>query len=332
MFYSTRSATGHCVILNACITLAACFALANTAAAQSYPSALIRLIVPNPPAGASDTIARLVASGLSKRLGQQIIVDNRAGGTGAVATLATIHAPPDGYTLLVGNGSNMAIDPAQQKISYRPRDLIAVAPLITIPFVVVAHPSFPPNSIRELIATARREPGKIDFASSGTGGAAHLASELLKAMGKVDMVHVPYKGAAPAFLDVVGGRVPFMTGDVNSALPFLQVRRLKALAVTGSQRMDLLPDVPTVAESGLPGYEAGNWFGIFAPLKTPAEIIAILFKATDALLQEAEFKTRIATLGGRVMLMSRIDFERYVAAETVKRTELIKANKIVIEN
>jgi tripartite-type tricarboxylate transporter receptor subunit TctC len=151
-------------------------------------------------------------------------------------------------------------------------------------------------------------------------------------MGKVDMVHVPYKGAAPAFLDVVGGRVPFMTGDVNSALPFLQVRRLKALAVTGSQRMDLLPDVPTVAESGLPGYEAGNWFGIFAPLKTSTEIIAILFKATDALLQEVEFKTRIATLGGRGMLMSRIEFERYVAAETVKRTELIKANKIVIEN
>ncbi|MGZ5231050.1 MAG: Bug family tripartite tricarboxylate transporter substrate binding protein, partial [Burkholderiales bacterium] len=253
-------------------------------------------------------------------------------GTGAVATLATIHAPPDGYTLLVGNGSNMAIDPAQQKISYRPRDLIAVAPLITIPFVVVAHPSFPPNTIRELIAAARRAPGKIDFASSGTGGAAHLASELLKAMGKVDMVHVSYKGAAPAFLDVVGGRVPFMTGDVNSALPFLQSKRLKALAVTGAQRMDLLPDVPTVAESGLPGYDAGNWFGIFAPLKTPMDIIATLYKATEALVQEAEFKTRIATLGGRVMKMSRVDFERYVAAETVKRTELIKANKIVIEN
>jgi tripartite-type tricarboxylate transporter receptor subunit TctC len=328
------SVTRVSLIRHACISVGAfaCLTLANIAVAQTYPSTLIRLIVPNPPAGAGDTIGRLVANGLSKRLGQQTIVENRGGGNGAIGLLAAINAPPDGYTLVLGNGSNMAIDPTQQKISYRPRDLLAVAPLITIPFVVVANPAFPPNNIRELIAAAKREPGKINFASAGSGGAAHLASELIIALGKVEMVHVPYKGAAPAFLDVVAGRVPFMTGDVNSALPFLKSGRLKALAVTGTERMSLLPDVPTVAESGLPGYEAGNWFGIFAPAKTPAAIVATLFNAAEAFVQEAEFKARIASLGGRVMVMSRIEFERFVAAETVKRTELIKSNKIVLDS
>ena len=321
-----------CTVLcgHACIGAAGYFLMTGIAEAQTYPVAMIRVIVPNPPAGAGDLVGRLVANGLSKTLGQQVIVDNRGGGNGAIGLLAAINAQADGYTVIVANGSNMAIDPGYEKIGYQPRDLVAVAPLITIPYVVVANPAFPPNNIRELIAAAKREPGKLNFASGGT--AAHLATELVKALGKVDIVHIPYKGAAPAFLDVVAGRVPFMTGDINSALPFLQGGRLKALAVTGAERVALIPEVPTVAESGLPGYEAGNWFGIFAPAKTPADIVAMLFKAAEGFVQEADFKARIAPLGGRLLVMSRLEFERYVAAETVKRTELLKSNNIVLGN
>ncbi len=314
-----------------CIGMAACLVMANMASAQTYPTQVIRLIVPQPPGGAGDAVGRLVASGLSGQLKQQVIVDNRAGANGALGLIAAINARADGYTLALGSGSTIGIDPAQEKIPYNPRDLIAVAPLITIPYVIVANPEFPPNNIRELIALAKRQPGKIDFASGSTGSLSHLASELVKAMGKVDMVHIPFKGAAAAYVDVVAGRIPWMTGDINTALPFLQNRRLKALAVTGTERVDVLPGVPTVAESGLQGYEAVNWFGVFAPRKTPPGILAILFKATEALVQEAEFKKRISTLGGRPIVMGRDNFERYIAEKTAKRADLIKSNKIVIE-
>jgi tripartite-type tricarboxylate transporter receptor subunit TctC len=178
-----------------------------------------------------------------------------------------------------------------------------------------------------LIALAKRHPRKINFASSGTGGAPHLASELLKARGGFDMVHIAYKGAVPAITDVVSGQVDMMTGDANTALPFIKEGRLKALAVTGARRMEMLPDVPTVAES-LPGFEAGNWFGVFVPAKTPAEVIETLFKAVEASVQVPEFRNRIAPLGGQVLLMSRADFVRFIAEETKKRSDLIRSNKL----
>ena len=238
-------------------------------------------------------------------------------------------ARPDGHTLALGTAGNISVDPLLEKLPYNPTtDLVAVAPVVSIYFVVFANPSFPPNNIRQLTALAKRYPGKINFASSGTGGAPHLASELLKARGGIDMVHVPYKGAVPAITDVVGGQVDMMTGDANTALPFIKNGRLKALAVTGAERMELLPDVPTVAESGLPGYEAGNWFGVFAPAKTPSDVIETLFKAVEASVRVPGFKNRIAPLGGRVLLMSRPEFLRFIASETTKRSDLIKSNKL----
>jgi tripartite-type tricarboxylate transporter receptor subunit TctC len=304
--------------------------IAAPAHGQTYPNRAIRIIVPFLPGDAADILARLIGPKMTERLGQQVIVDNRAGV--ALGLIVAINSRADGYTLVIGTGSTISIDPTVEKISYNPRDLLAVASVITIPYVIAANPAFPPNNIRELIALAKSQPGKIDFATGGVGGMSHLAAELLKAIGKVDMVHIPYKGASPAYVDVVAGRVPFISGDINSALPFLQNRRLKALAVTGVERVDLLPDVPTVAESGLPGYEWRNWFGVFAPLKTPPAIIAILAKATEALVQEAEFKKRISTtLGGSPLVMSRDNFERYVAEQTIKRANLIKSNKLVIE-
>jgi tripartite-type tricarboxylate transporter receptor subunit TctC len=331
---SYSAAASRCVFLLCyiCIGMATCLAMADMAAAQTYPTRVIRLIVTQPPGGVGDTIGRLVASGLSRQLKQQVIVDNRAGGSGAVGALAAINSRADGYSIFLGSGSNVGIDPAYEKIDYNPRDLTAVAPLVTFPFVIAANPAFPPNNIRELIALAKSKPGKIDFAISGTGGAAHLATELLKAMAKVDMVPIPYKGAAAAVVDVVAGRVPFITCDVNTALPYLQNKQLKALAVTGAQRTDLLPDLPTVAESGLSGYEGGNWHGIFAPRKTPSDIVAILFKATDAVLKEGEFKKRIVPIAGSLLVMNRDDFERYIAEKTAKRTTLLKSIKFVIEH
>ena len=206
--------------------------------------------------------------------------------------------------------------------------MIPVAPVVAIYFVVFANPVFPPNNIRELIALAKRAPGKINFASSGTGGAPHLASELLMAKAGIKLQHVPYKGAAPAITDVVSGQIEMMTGDANTALPFIKSGRLKALAVTGPQRMEMLPDVPTVAESGLPGFEAGNWFGIFVPAGTPADIVEILFKAVRASVGTPEFKQRIAPLGGRTLDLDREAFVRFIAAETKKRSDLIRENKL----
>ncbi|MFH1604009.1 MAG: tripartite tricarboxylate transporter substrate binding protein [Pseudomonadota bacterium] len=297
--------------------------------AQPFPRAPIRLIIPFTPGGATDLIGRQLGAELSKRVGQPIVIENRAGATGAVGMKAMTLARPDGYTLALGAAGNVSVDPALEKLPYDPAtDMIAVAPVVSISFVVFAHPSFPPNNIRELIDFAKRNPGKINFASSGTGGSPHLASELLKSRGGFDMLHIPYKGAVPAITDVVSGEVQMMTGDANTASPFIQRGRLKALAVTGAERMDLLPNVPTVAESGLPGFEANNWFGIFAPAKTPSDIVEALHEAVEASVQTPAFAKGMAALGGRRLVMSRADFIRYIASQTVKRSNLIKSNKL----
>jgi len=310
--------------------LAACAAAAGGIAdAQPYPRSPIHLIVPYPPGGATDLIGRQLGAEMSKRLGQPVVIDNRPGATGTIGMKAMTAARPDGYTLGLGTSGTVSVDPVQEKLPYNPAtDMIAVAPVVAIYFVVFANPSFPPNTVRELIDLAKRAPGKINFASSGTGGAPHLASELLMARAGIRMQHIPYKGAAPAITDVVSGQVEMMTGDANTALPFLQNGRLKALAVTGPERMEMLPKVPTVAESGFPGFDAGNWFGVFVPAGTPAEIVAMLFKAIQASVETPEFKQRIVPLGGRILKLNNAEFARYISAEGKKRSDLIRTNKI----
>ncbi len=302
-------------------------------AAAAFPTGPIKIVVPYPPSGATDTIGRQIAIELAKVVGQPVVVDNRPGAAGNIGVASVANAAADGYTLVVAASSHVAADPVLEKLPFDPRrDLAAVAPLVSIPYVVVANPTFAPNNIGELIAAAKKEPGKINFASSGIGGPPHLASELILAMGNVQIKHIPYKGAVPAYTDLVGGQVQFMTGDVNTAMPFLQGNRLKAIATTGRERLELLPDVPTVAESGLPGYEAEGWFGIFAPAKTPPDVLAYLAKAVEKAAAQADFKKRMATLGGKVMKMESSEFERYIASETTKRANLIKSNNIQIGN
>ena len=302
-------------------------------AVAAFPTGPIKLIIPFPPGGATDVIGRQIAIELSKKIGQPVVPENRPGAAGKLGVVAAINAPGDGYTVVLASSNSVAADPVQEKLPFVPtRDLVPIAPLVSIPYVVVANAAFAPNTIGELLAAARKDPGKINFASSGVGAPPHLASELLLSMGAVDIKHIPYKGAVPAFTDVAGGQVQFITGDVNTAMPFLQSGRLKAIATTGRTRLELLPNVPTVAESGLPGYQAEGWFGVFASAKTPPDVVAILTKAFEAAAQEVDFKKRMATLGGSVLVMSAPDFARFIVDETTKRSNLIKSNKIALED
>lgn len=302
---------------------------AQTQAAPSYPRSPIHLIVPYPPGGATDLIGRQLGAEMSRRLGQPVVIDNRPGATGTIGMKAMTMARPDGYTLGLGTSGTVSVDTTQEKLPYNPAtDMIAVAPVMAIYFVVFANPSFPPGTIRDLVALAKRSPGRINFASSGTGGAPHLATELLMSRAGIRIQHVPYKGAAPAITDVVSGQIEMMTGDANTALPFIGSGRLKALAVTGPERMELLPKVPTVAESGYPGFDAGNWFGVFVPAGTPQEIVASLARVIQASVATPEFRQRIVPLGGRTLQMDSAGFARYLADETKKRSDLIRTNKI----
>ena len=312
--------------------VAVCAVPVTTAHAQAYPKSQIKLIVPYPPGGATDRIGRQLASGLGKRLGQIMIVDNRAGATGTIGVLAAVNAPPDGYTIVLGSGGTVAIDINIEKLPYIPaRDLVAIAPVAALPFIIVANSAFAARNIGELIALAKRDPDKINFASTGTGGPAHLLMEYFMALSNIRMTHVPYKGATPAYTDVAGGQVPVGAGDIASALPLIQAGHLRALAVTSTERLPLLPNVPTVAESGLPGYQATNWFGIFAPVKVPAEVVTTLARHVAATVQDAEFRKGIESLSAISMVMGTPDFDRFIASETIRRADLIKSHNIVIE-
>lgn len=306
-------------------------ASSGTALAQQYPAAPIRMIVPFPPGGATDLVGRYVAAGLARRLNQTVIVDNRAGAGGTLGVMTTIAAAPDGYTLVFPTSSTVAVDPVQEHLTYKPAtDLVPVAPVAALPYLIFTHPSFPPNTIGELIAAAKKAPGTISFASAGLGLPAHMATELLRAMAGIDLVHVPYRGAAPAVSDVVGGQVQFMTGDVSTALSFVESKQLKAIAVTGKERVALLPDVPTVAESGLTGFEAEGWFGVFAPAKTPMDVVGKLERETAAIVEEPAFVEFLARFGGRPLRMNRDEFIRFIETETRIRSDLIRTRGIAV--
>lgn len=304
--------------------------LPAAAVAQSYPSFPIKLVVPFAPAGGTDAVARAVAQSLSKQLGQTVVVENRPGAAGALGTMNVVRAKPDGYTLLLGSNGPIAVSPGlDPKVQYDPaRDLVAVAGIAAVPFLLAANKELPANTVSELLALARSKPGTINFASPGTGTTNHLVGELLNTMAKVNMVHIPYKGAAPAMNDVAGGTVQFMSGDISTLLPMIQGGRLKALAVTGAARSPLLASVPTVAESGVPGFEANGWFGLFAPKDTPQDVVTKLSGAVSLALADPEVKERIATLGGATMPMSSETFTDFSAKERAKWKKVIDTNQI----
>ena len=299
-------------------------ALSRIASAQTYPTRPVRLVVGFAAGQAIDILARLIAQSLSERFGQQFVVENRPGGGGNIATEAVVRAPPDGYTLLAVGSNNMINATLYEKLNFDfIRDIALVASIYRVPQVMEVNPSFPAKTLPELIAYAKANPGKINFASAGNGSVAHVTAELFKMMAGVNMQHVPYRGAAPALTDLLGGQVHLMFDNMPSSIEHIRAGRLRPLAVTATARLEGLPDVPTVADF-LPGFETSAWAGIGAPKNTPAEIIDQLNRETNAALADPKLKARVADLGGMVFPLSPAEYEKRVAEETEKWGKVVK--------
>jgi len=301
--------------------------------AEPFPSRPVRIVVAFPPGGGTDIVARLVAPKLADAWGQQVLVDNRAGASGTIGTEYAARAAPDGTTIFLGTLGNLAVNPhLYPKMAVDPlRDFAPVTQVVAVHFVLVAHPSLAARDVGELIALARANPGRINYSSSGPGGAPHLAGELFKSMAKIDLVHVPYKGSAPSFQDLLGGQVSLTFDSLVQALPYIRDGRLKPLAVLGAARSPLLPDVPTVAESGLPGYELTNWFGLVAPAATPREIVAKLHADVVKALQDAAIAEKLPAMGASVVGNSPEEFGAVLRADSAKWGRLIRETNIKAE-
>ena len=313
------------VIRSAAAIAIAFFALAVHAQAP-YPNKPVRLVVPFPAGGTTDILARAVAQKLTETMGQTVVIDNRPGAGGNIGAELVAKAPPDGYTLLMGTVGTHAINASlYARMPYdHVRDFAPVILVAGVPNVLVIHPSVPVNSVQELIAYGKANPGKLNFASSGAGTSIHLAAELFKTMSGVQMTHVPYKGSAPALADLLGGQVQLMFDNLPSALPHIKSGKLKALAVTSLQRSTTVPDLPTIAESGLPGFDANSWFGILAPAGTPKEIIDRLNSEVAKWLASPEAREKLASQGAIPAGRSPEDFAQHIAAETAKWQKVVK--------
>jgi tripartite-type tricarboxylate transporter receptor subunit TctC len=301
--------------------------------ADDYPTRPVSIIVAQPPGGGTDIIARIIAAQLSAQLGQPFVVENRAGAGTVVGTAAAANAPPDGYTLLTGLIANMAVNPSLfAHLSYDPiRDFTPVGMLAEFPFVVVVNNDFPAHSIKELIALAKAKPGEINFASGGNGTGQHLSTELFELLAGIKMTHVPYRGAAPAYTDVMSGQTPVFFDNLASALGQIRGGSVRAIAVTGKERSPLLPDVPTVAESGVPDYVYEVWFGLWAPKNTPKPIVEKLYAQVQKALAEPKVKDRIIADSGVPMNMPLADIEPFVKGEIAKWADVVKRAGITVQ-
>jgi len=299
-------------------------AMPGIARAQAYPSRPVRIIVGFPAGGPTDVAARLMSQWLSERLGQQFIVDNRPGAGGNIATEAVVRAPADGYTLLSLGSQNAINATLYEKLNYNfVRDLTPVSGIIREPLIIEVQPSFPANTLPEFIAYAKANPGRINMASAGNGTASHVAGELFKMMAGVNMIHVPYRGAAPALMDLLGGQVQGCFAAISASIEYIKTAKLRALAVTTAERSTVLPDIPTVSEF-VPGYEASFWHGLGAPKGTPAEIVDKLNKEVNAALTDRTIKVRLAGLGGAVLPGLPTDFGHLIDEETDKWAKVIR--------
>jgi tripartite-type tricarboxylate transporter receptor subunit TctC len=299
-------------------------AISTIGAAQAYPSRPIRLIIGYTPGGSADLTARLMGQWLSERLGQPFVIENRPGGGTNIATEAVVRASPDGYTLLLAAPANAVNATLYDKLNFNfLRDVEPVAGIIRFPNVVVVNPQVPVKSIPELIAYAKANPGKLNMASSGNGSTIHMSGELFKMLTGINMVHVPYRGGAPALTDMISGQVQVMFDNIPTCAEHVKSGKLRGLAVTSTTRSEVLPDLPTVADF-LPGYEASAWYGIVAPKNTPADVVDTLNKATNAVLADPAAKTRFAELGAILLPGSAADFGKLLADETEKWGKVVK--------
>jgi len=306
-------------------------ALSRIAGAQAYPSRPVRLIVPAPAGGGYDLTARLISQVLSERLGAPFIVDNRPGAGTNIGTETVVHAPPDGYTLLLVAAANAINATLYEKLNFNfIRDIAPVASIVGVPNVMVVHPSVSARTVPEFIAHAKANAGKLNMASAGNGTTPHLAGELFKMLTGVDMVHVPYRGGGPALTDLLGGQVQVYFGPMPPSIEHIRSGKLRALGVTSARRSQALPDIPSVSDF-VPGYEASQWYGIGVPKNTPSEIIDKLNKEINAGLGDLKMKARLADLGGTPLVGSPADFSRLIAEDTEKWAKVIKFAGIKLE-
>lgn len=313
----------------ACATACALFACTSALAQASggYPNKPIKLVVPYPPGGPTDIVARVVAQKLSEQLGQSIIIDNRPGAGANLGAEAVARSPADGYTLMVATTAH-AINPALfSKLNYSiTKDFAPISQLTAGPLVIVATPNLAANNVKELIALAKSKNGEINFASSGNGQSTHLSAELFNAMAGTKMNHIPYKGSAPALTDVMSGQADLMFDTMLSAMPFVKGGKLKAIAVTSAQRSPVAPDIPTIAESGLPGYEAIAWNGLFAPAGTPKEVVDQINAALKKVLEAPDVKQRFDAQGFAAQWGTPADFGKFVQSEVDKWAKVVKTS------
>ena len=299
-------------------------AVARTASAQSYPTRPVRIVVGFAAGQAIDIVTRIVGQSLSERLGQQFIIENRPGAGGNIGTEVVVRAPPDGYTLLAIGSNNMINATLYEKLNYDfIQDIAPVASIYRVPQVVEVNPSFPATTLPEFIEYAKANPGKINFASAGSGSVAHLSGELFKVMAGVNMLHVPYRGAPAALTDLIGGQVQVMFDNMPSSMEHIRAGRLRPLAVTAATRLEGLPDIPTVGDF-VPGFETSAWAGIGAPRNTPVEIINKLNREINAALADPKIEARMADLGGMVLALSPTEYGKRIAEETMKWAKAVK--------
>ena len=296
---------------------------AGGAVAQVFPDRTVKIVVPFPPGGTTDILARELAAGLQEKWGKAVIVDNRAGASGTIFSAELARSAPDGYLLML-TATHHVINPGLYKLRYDTRtDFTPIAEIASVPNVLMVTPSFPVRTVKELIAYAKANPGKLDFGSSGIGGANHLSGELFKETAGIEMVHIPYKGAAPALTDLMGGQIPVMFDSVTGVLGQIKAGKVRALAVTSLQRSPALPDVPTIDESGLKGFEATAWFGLYAPGKMPPALAQQLSRDVLAVLQSAKLKAQFAEQGAEPGAMTQPQFAAFVDSELIKWSKVI---------
>jgi tripartite-type tricarboxylate transporter receptor subunit TctC len=305
-------------------------ALSFAAAAQGFPNKPVRIVVPFPPGGGVDIIARMVGPQLSKEYGQQVIVENRAGAAGIIGTEYVARSAPDGYTWLLATLGNLAVNKhLYSTMTVDPlRDLAPVTHVVDVHFVMVAHPSLPAKNVRQLIALAKAHPGEITFSSSGAGGAPHLGGELFNRLAGVKIMHVPYKGSGPSFTDLLGGHVSLTYDSLLQALPYIRAGKLNALGVLGAKRAAPLPDVPTIAEQGVKGYELTNWFGLVVPAATPKELVTRIHDDFARALQDKATRGKIAAMGADVVADQPDQFGKFWRAESDKWARVIREARI----
>jgi len=303
-------------------------ALLPSAVADDYPNRPVRLIVPFPPGGSNDVVGRLVAAQLSVQLGQQVFVDNRGGAGGVIGTEACANATPDGYTLCIISIAH-AVNPSLHKLNFDPvKSFTPISIFATGPNVLAINPTLPVNSVKELVDLAKQKPGELNYASAGVGSFQHLGGELFKLTAGVNIVHVPYKGGGPAMQDVISGHVKIVFSSLIQTTPFIKSGQLKALGTGGAKRSSVLPDVPTIAEAGVPGYVADNWWGLAAPAGLPAPIVEKLYAASQAALKSADLIAQFDREGAAPVTMTTAEFGEYVKTEIAKWARVVKEGNI----